>query len=106
MLPKKRADIESAPTVFGVTLRSTSVCEQHSITFAPNGRKNPIRKFNFTASNSETQCAEGGWGFSGGNGAMIRALSFQTEAPCYRIISPLPLERRSFGSFSADVGRK
>ena len=25
-------------------------------------RKSPIRKFNFTALNSETQCAEGGWG--------------------------------------------
>ena len=45
-------------------------------------------------------------GFLRGNGVMIRALSFQTEAPCYRIISPLPLKRRSFGSFSAAVGRK
>ena len=42
----------------------------------------------------------------GGNGAMIRALSFQTEALCYRIISPLPLEQRFFGSFLAAVGKK
>ena len=34
-----------------------------SITFDLGGRKSPIRKFNFTATNSETQCAEGHRGF-------------------------------------------
>ena len=44
-------------------LRSTSVCEQRSITLVLGGRKSPIRKFNQAATNSETQGAEGGRGF-------------------------------------------
>ena len=35
------------------------MCEQYSITFAQDGQKSPIRKFNHAASDSETQCAEG-----------------------------------------------
>ena len=42
-----------------VTLRSASVCEQRSITFAQDGRKSLIRKFNHVATESETQGAEG-----------------------------------------------
>ena len=88
MLPKKRADMESAPTTCGVTNRrriaSLLACgvtnrrkiapllalrrnlAKHkrvraiSITLDLGGQKSPIRKFNHTASNSETQCAEGG----------------------------------------------
>jgi len=37
---------------------------------------------------------------------MIRALIFQTETLCYRIISPSHPERRSFGYFPVAVDRK